>query len=85
MDAASWNVLIVAFFDMFIPSTFGFDEALVAVPLLALTMPIKIAAPVAVLLSITVAAQVRLLRPCRHRRHPNRPIRIANSKEVRIG
>jgi uncharacterized membrane protein YfcA len=58
MDASTWNVLLVAFFATFIRSTFGFGEALVAVPLLALTMPIKTAAPVAVLLSITVAAVV---------------------------
>lgn len=39
-------------------SAFGFGEALVAVPLLALLIPVKVAAPVAVLLSITVAAVV---------------------------
>ncbi len=41
-----------------IRSTFGFGEALVAVPLLALIMPVQEAAPLAVLLSITVAAIV---------------------------
>ena len=41
-----------------IRSTFGFGEALIAVPLLALTIPVEIAAPLAVLLSITVAAVV---------------------------
>jgi len=46
------------FFATVIRSTFGFGEALIAVPLLALTIPIEIAAPVAVLLSITVAAAV---------------------------
>lgn len=58
MDASTWNVLIVAFFATLIRSTFGFGEALVAVPILALTMPIEVAVPVAVLLSITVAAVV---------------------------
>lgn len=38
-----------------IRSAFGFGEALVAVPLLALVVPVEVAAPVAVLVSITVA------------------------------
>jgi uncharacterized membrane protein YfcA len=38
-----------------IRSAFGFGEALVAVPLLALAIPVEVAAPVAVLASITVA------------------------------
>jgi uncharacterized membrane protein YfcA len=42
----------------FIRSAFGFGEALVAVPLLALIIPVGVAAPVAVLVSITVAAVV---------------------------
>ena len=43
-----------------IRSAFGFGEALVAVPLLALFMPLQVAAPLAVLLSITIAAIVVL-------------------------
>jgi uncharacterized protein len=39
-------------------SAFGFGEALVAVPLLALVMPVTVAAPTAALVSITVAAIV---------------------------
>lgn len=39
-------------------STFGFGEALVAVPLLALCLPLTVAAPLAVLVSITIAAIV---------------------------
>jgi hypothetical protein len=46
-------------------STFGFGEALVAVPLLALVIPVKVAAPVAALVSITVAAVV-VLQDWRH-------------------
>jgi hypothetical protein len=42
------HVLLVVFFATIIRSTFGFGEALIAVPLLALTIPIEIAAPVAV-------------------------------------
>ena len=41
-----------------IRSALGFGEALVAVPLLALIIPIQLAAPLAVLISITVAAVV---------------------------
>ena len=52
------HVLAVIFLATLIRSTFGFGEALVAVPLLALRLPIQIAAPLAVLVSITVAAIV---------------------------
>jgi len=41
-------------------SAFGFGEALIAVPLLALTMPVKEAAPLAVLVSITIAFLILL-------------------------
>jgi uncharacterized membrane protein YfcA len=51
-------VVAVLFLATFIRSAFGFGEALVAVPLLALLMPVDVAAPVAVLVSITVAAIV---------------------------
>ena len=39
-------------------STFGFGEALVAVPLLAFFIPLEVAAPLAVLVSITIAGIV---------------------------
>jgi uncharacterized protein len=58
MDSTTLHVLLVVFFATLIRSTFGFGEGLVAVPLLALSIPIEIAAPVVVLLSITVAAVV---------------------------
>lgn len=45
----------VLFLATLIRSAFGFGEALVAVPLLALLVPVEVAAPVAVLVSITVA------------------------------
>ena len=41
-----------------IRSTFGFGEALVAVPLLALRVPVEISVPLAVMLSVTVAGVV---------------------------
>ncbi len=43
-----------------IRSTFGFGEALVAVPLLAFFIPLEVAAPLAVLVSITIAGIVVL-------------------------
>src|ERR1700732_5020091 len=58
---ADWSilpVLVVVFIATLIRSAFGFGEALVAVPLLALLMPVEVAAPLAVLLSITVASVV---------------------------
>jgi uncharacterized membrane protein YfcA len=51
-------VVTVLFCATFIRSTFGFGEALFAVPLLAFVLPIDVAAPVGVLVSITVAAIV---------------------------
>jgi len=50
----------VVFLATIIRSAFGFGEALVAVPLLALAIPVEVAAPVAVLVSITVALIVVL-------------------------
>jgi uncharacterized protein len=50
MDSTTVHVLLVVFF--------GYPEPLIAVPLLALRIPIEIAAPLAVLLSILVAAVV---------------------------
>lgn len=58
MDPATVGVLLVVFAATLIRSAFGFGEALIAVPLLALFLPITVAAPVAVLLSITIAAIV---------------------------
>jgi uncharacterized membrane protein YfcA len=51
-------VLAVIFVATSIRSAFGFGEALVAVPLLALLMPVETAVPLATLVSITVAAVV---------------------------
>ena len=48
----------VVFIATLIRSAFGFGEALVAVPLLALCIPLKVATPLAVLVSITIAAVV---------------------------
>jgi uncharacterized protein len=51
-------VLAVLFLATFVRSAFGFGEALIAVPLLSLIMPVDVAAPVAVLISVTVAIVV---------------------------
>jgi uncharacterized membrane protein YfcA len=53
-------VLAVIFFATTVRSAFGFGEALVAVPLLALVVPVEVAAPLAVLVSVTVAVVVLL-------------------------
>jgi hypothetical protein len=58
MTATTVEVLGVVFLATLFRSAFGFGEALIAVPLLALFIPLKIAAPVAVLVSITIAAVV---------------------------
>jgi uncharacterized membrane protein YfcA len=54
-DATTVHVLVVVFLATLIRSAFGFGEALVAVPLLALSLRLEIAAPLAVLISITIA------------------------------
>src|SRR5579862_4279888 len=56
--AAHWvtvHVVTVLFVATLVRSALGFGEALIAVPLLALVMPIEEAAPTAVLVSITIA------------------------------
>jgi uncharacterized membrane protein YfcA len=58
MEPVTVYVLAVVFLASLIRSAFGFGEALFAVPLLALRLPLPIAAPVAVLLSITIAGFV---------------------------
>jgi uncharacterized protein len=54
------SVLAVLFLATVIRSAFGFGEALIAVPLLALIIPVGVAAPVAVLVSVTVAGVILL-------------------------
>jgi uncharacterized membrane protein YfcA len=54
------SVLAVIGLATVIRSAFGFGEALVAVPLLALIIPVEVAAPLAVLVSVTVAGLVLL-------------------------
>ena len=49
---------MVIFAATLIRSTFGFGEALIAVPLLALRIPVTVAAPLAVLVSVVVAGVI---------------------------
>jgi uncharacterized membrane protein YfcA len=58
LDSLTVYVLIVIFIATLIRSTLGFGEALVAVPLLALRLPVTVAAPLAVLVSIVVAGVI---------------------------
>lgn len=51
-------VIAVIFIATLVRSMLGFGEALVAVPLLALRIPVTVAAPLAVLLSVVVATVV---------------------------
>lgn len=60
MSLTSLYVLVIVFVATLIWSTFGFGEALFAVPLLALCIPLRIATPLVVLLSITIAAAIVL-------------------------
>lgn len=56
--AVTAYVIGVIFLATLIRSTLGFGEALVAVPLLAMRIPITVAAPLAVLISVVVAGVV---------------------------
>ena len=58
LDSLTLLVVVVFFGATLLRSALGFGEALIAVPLLAFVLPVKVAAPIAVLLSITVAAVV---------------------------
>jgi uncharacterized membrane protein YfcA len=61
VDGTLFGILAVVFLATLVRSAFGFGEALVAVPLLALLVEVRVAAPLAVLLSVTVAAVVTAL------------------------
>jgi len=58
LDPITAYVLAVVFVATLIRSTLGFGEALVAVPLLALRLPLTVAAPLAVVVSVTMAAVI---------------------------
>lgn len=53
-------VVCIVFLATLVRSAFGFGEALVSVPLLALVIPVQVAVPLATLLSIVIAALILL-------------------------
>jgi len=58
LDWTILQVIVVLFVATLVRSSFGFGEALIAVPLLALIMPVQQAAPLAVLVSTKVSVFV---------------------------
>jgi uncharacterized protein len=60
IDGTTLQVLFILFIATLIRSAFGFGEALIAVPLLVFCIPLEVAAPLAVLVSITIAGIVVL-------------------------
>ena len=65
MTRITVDVISILFISTAVRSAFGFGDALVGVPLLALVMPVTVAAPLSVLVSITIATLV-LLQDWRH-------------------
>ncbi len=58
MELTTIYILAIIFGATLVRSTFGFGESLVAVPLLAFFIPIEIAVPLSVLVSVLIAAIV---------------------------
>jgi uncharacterized membrane protein YfcA len=58
LEPTTAYILAVVFVATLIRSALGFGEALIAVPLLSLRVPVNVAAPLAVLVSVLVAALV---------------------------
>jgi uncharacterized protein len=58
VNSVAFLVVIVFLGATLVRSALGFGEALIAVPILAFVLPVEVAAPIATLVSITVAAVV---------------------------
>lgn len=58
MESGTLYILSVVFVATVVRSAFGFGEALLAVPLLVLRIPLQVAAPLAVLISVTIAGYI---------------------------
>lgn len=58
MDLTILYILLIIFIATLVRSTFGFGESLIAVPLLVFFVPLEIAVPLSVLISIVVAGVV---------------------------
>src|SRR5262245_8545600 len=82
LDGTDIAVLAVLFVAVLVRSTFGFGEALVAVPLLAWLIPVELAVPTVCLHSITVAAIV--LAQDRHHVHVRSAGRLVLATAVGI-
>jgi uncharacterized membrane protein YfcA len=52
------TVALIIFLASVFRSAFGFGESLIAVPLLAIVMPLQMAVPLSVLISVTIAGVV---------------------------
>ncbi len=68
------EISLILFAATIFRTTFGFGEALIAVPLLSLLLPVKVAAPITVLASIVIA----LVAVIREREH----IHISSAKKL---
>lgn len=55
MDLTILSVIAISFLATLIRSTFGFGESLVAVPLFILFLPLEVAVPLSVILSVVIA------------------------------
>ena len=55
MDSVYLSIILISFLATLIRSTFGFGESLVAVPLFILFLPVHVAVPLSVLISVLVA------------------------------
>jgi uncharacterized protein len=58
LNSITTNILCVIFIATIFRSAFGFGESLIAVPLLALWLPLNVAVPLSVLVSVTIAGVV---------------------------
>ena len=58
MDLTILYILLIIFTATLVRSTFGFGESLIAVPLLVFLIPLEVAVPLSVLISIVVAGVV---------------------------
>ncbi|RAV27645.1 sulfite exporter TauE/SafE family protein [Sinomicrobium soli] len=58
MDVLTFYILAIVFIATLVRSTFGFGESLIAVPLLVFLVPVEIAVPLSVLISILIAAVI---------------------------
>ncbi|MGH9521485.1 MAG: sulfite exporter TauE/SafE family protein [Terriglobales bacterium] len=78
IDATTWQVAGILFIATIGRSTFGFGEALLAVPLLALLIPVKVAVAVAALIS-TMVALIIVAQDWKHIEHRSAGLLLAST------